>query len=70
MRVYEWGWVKFVEDNGYPLIDVLDAAITLAHEFPTHKGYDADVIDKTRYMLMVIRSGIYEEQMGVTNAAY
>lgn len=68
MRAFEWERVREVELAGYPFDEILDAAQILAHEFPTPKGYEADVLDKTRYMLMVISSGLYEERMGVTNA--
>lgn len=70
MRAFEWDRVREAQIAGYPFNEILDAAQILAHEFPTRKGYEADVLDKTRYMLMVICSGLYEERMGVTNAGF
>lgn len=69
MRAFEWERVRECELAGYPFYEVLDAAQILANEFPTEKGYEADVLANTRYMLMVISSGLYEERMGVTNSA-
>lgn len=69
MRAFEWDRVIEADNAGYPFYEVLDAAQILAREFPTSKGYETDVLDTTRYMLMVICSGLYEERMGVINAS-
>lgn len=69
MRAFEWDRVTEAEFAGYPFDEVLDAAQIMAHESPSGKGYEVDVLARTRYMLMVISSGLYEERMGVTNAA-
>lgn len=68
MQIFEWNRVTEVEAAGYPFDEILDAALIMAEEFPTQRGYEADVLDKTKYMLMVIVTELYQERMNVSNA--
>jgi hypothetical protein len=67
LPAYQWDWVDIAEDNGYAFNDILGTAMSLAEEFPSGKGWNFDVLDSTRYMILTIYKKIYGEERNLSN---
>lgn len=66
MKQYEWDWIEFVERHNVPFYELLVAAIELSEEHP-RLGYQADILENTRFMLLTAMRGIHEEEHPVSN---
>ena len=67
MRPDEWDRAALAERHNFPFYGVLGEAIGMAHEFPTEKGYDHDVLSQTHRMFRVIAEIIEREKCQVSN---
>lgn len=66
MKQYEWDWIEVVERHNVPFYELLVAAIELSEEHP-RLGYQADILENTRFMLLTAMKGIHEENHPVSN---
>ena len=67
MRQYQWDWIEVAERHRYPFAELLGAAIELSQEFPSKVGYQADILENTKYLLMITMKLIHEDQHHVAN---
>lgn len=51
MKGWFWDAVPVLERSGYPLEELLSAALQLAEDLPSGRGFDLDVLDATAVMI-------------------
>jgi hypothetical protein len=66
MKQYEWDWIEVAERHNYPFWELLGAAIELSQEHP-RRGYQADILENTRFLLMITMRLIHEDKLTVAN---
>ena len=66
MKQYEWDWIEVAERNNYPFHELIGEAIGLSLNHP-RKGYHADILENTRFLLMITMKLIHEEKHPVSN---
>lgn len=67
MKRYQWEWIETAEKHGRPFHEILRAAMQLAQEFPSRKGYHHDVLEQTEFMLKTVMQCIHDEKTGTAN---
>jgi hypothetical protein len=67
MSLWYWKSADMLHNNHYPFDDLIESAFKLTDEFPSDRGFEADLRDNLKLMIRMSLEGHWQETCLVSN---